>query len=145
MLMKFSPQLWGRAAMPVVFAASLAACSALPHQFASLPSDAELAALPVIRLGHAKPAQGEYVVYLPASEAVTAVAKVQGNLFDQTDSKTLAVRLKRDIYLYKNWISYDKRQWLKAADAVQGNFHIQLPDYDHPQAGELLIELNTKS
>jgi len=145
MLKKLSPQRWGRAALPVVFAASLVACGSMPYQFASLPAPAELAALPVIQLGQPKPAQGEYIVYLPANQPVSTVAKVQGSLFAQTDSKTLSVQLKRDIYLYKNWISYDKRAWLKSTDAVQGNFHIQLPDYDHPQAGEVLIELDAKS
>lgn len=145
MLMKTSPQRWGRVALPVIFAVSLAACSGMPYQFASLPAATELATLPVIQLGQPKPAQGDYIVYLPANQPVTTVAKVQGNLFAQTDSKTLSVQLKRDVYLYKNWISYDKREWLKIADAVKADFRIQLPDYDHPQAGEVLIGLDAKS
>lgn len=145
MLKKLNPQRWGRTALPVIFAASLAACSGMPYQFASLPTASELAALPVIQLGQPKPAQGDYIVYLPASQPVTAVAKVQGTLFAQTDSKTLSVQLKRDIYLYKNWISYDKREWLKVADAVKADLRVQLPDYDHPQAGEVFIGLDARN
>lgn len=132
-------------ALPLLLATSLAACSGLQRSTGSLPDAAVLEALPVIKLGQAKPAQGDYIVYLPASEPVSATTKVQGTLFEKTDSKELQVKLKQDLYLYKNWVSTDKRQWVKDADAITGNVHVKLPGYDNPQAGEVLIELNTKS
>ena len=131
--------------LPLLVAASLAACSGLQRTTGSLPDAAVLDALPVIKLGQAKPAQGDYIVYLPASEPVSATTKVQGTLFEKPDSKELQVKLKQDLYLYKNWVSTDKRQWVKDTDAITGNVHVKLPGYDNPQAGEVLIELNTKS
>jgi hypothetical protein len=131
-------------ALPLLLAASLTACSGLQRSMASLPDASVLATLPVIKLGQAKPAQGDYIVYLPASEPITATAKVQGSLFEKADSKELQVKLKRDLYLYKNWVSADKRQWVKD-DAVGGNIHVMLPSWDNPKPGDILIELNTKN
>jgi hypothetical protein len=132
-------------ALPPLMAAGLTACSGLQRSTGSLPDTSVLNALPVIKLGQAKPPQGDYIVYLPANEPVTATTKVQGNLFENSNSKDLQVKLKQDLYLYKNWVSFDKRKWAKDTDAVTGNIHVRLPGYDHPQAGEVLIELNTKT
>ncbi len=129
----------------LVLAAALTGCAGgLQRTTGSLPAPEVLSALPVIKLGQPKP-QGEYIVYLPASEPVTAEAKVQGNLFEKTDSKTLSVTLKRDVYLYKNWVSYDKVHWAKDRDSVSGRVDVRLPGYDAPMPGELLIEFNTKA
>ncbi len=143
-----SPKRWGRGALSALLTSSLfglAACSGMPRQSVSLPSDAELAALPVIQLGQTKPVQGEYIVYVPASQSVHTVATVQGSLFARTDTKTLTVQLKRDIYLYKNWISFDKLEWVKSTDAVTGKVQVRLPNYDEPQEGEIVIQLDAKS
>ena len=131
-------------ALSLLLAAGLSACSGLQRTTGSLPEASVLAALPVIKLGQAKPAQGDYIVYLPASEPVSATTKVQGTLFEKGESKELQVKLKQDLYLYKNWVSTDKRQWVKDTDAITGNVQVKLPGYDHPQAGEVLIELNAK-
>jgi hypothetical protein len=134
-----------RLALPLILATSLAACSSLQNMASRLPAPEVLAALPRIQLGQAQPAQGDYIVYLPAHQAIHATAEVRGNIFEKTDSKELQVQLKQDMYLYKNWISYDLRTWVRADDAVTGNFHIRLPSYEHPAAGQVLIELNTKA
>jgi hypothetical protein len=131
-------------ALPLLLAVGLSACSGLQRTTGSLPEASVLEALPVIKLGQPKPAQGEYIVYLPASEPVSVSTKVQGSLFEKSESKELQVKLKQDLYLYKNWVSADKRQWVKDTDAITGNIHVRLPGYDHPQAGEVLIELNAK-
>ena len=131
-------------ALPLLLVAGLTACSGLQRSSGSLPEAAALEALPLIKVGQAKPAQGDYIVFLPASELITATAKVQGTLFEKTDSKDLQVKLKQDLYLYKNWVSFDKQKWVKDTDAIGGNFRVTLPGWDHPQTGEVLIELNTK-
>ncbi|BDT67327.1 hypothetical protein os1_15030 [Comamonadaceae bacterium OS-1] len=134
-----------RLALPLILATSLAACSSLQTLTARLPAPEVLAALPRIQLGQTPPAQGDYVVYLPAHQPIRATAEVRGNIFEKTDSKELQVTLKQDMYLYKHWISYDQRTWVRADEAVHGNFQIRLPSYEHPAAGEVLIELNSKS
>lgn len=145
MSFSFIPRTLLAMSLPLLLSGGLTACSGLQRSTGSLPDAAVLDALPVIKLGQGKPAQGDYIVYMPASEFITASAKVQGNLFEKTDNKELQVKLKQDLYLYKNWVSSDKHTWVKDTDAIGGNIHIRLPDYDHPQAGEVLIELNTKN
>lgn len=145
MSLTFSSRALATIALPLLLAGSLAACSGLQRSTGSLPEAAVLETLPVIKLGQAKPAQGDYIVYLPASEPISATTTVQGNLFEKTESKELQVKLKHDLYLYKNWVSADKRKWVKDTDAVSGNIHVKLPGYDNPKAGEVLIELNTKN
>ena len=133
-----------RLALPLILATSLAACSSLQTLTARLPAPEVLAALPVIQLGQAKPPQGDYIVYLPAHQPIRATAEVRGNIFETTDSKELQVTLKQDMYLYKHWISADKRTGVRGDEAVRGNVQVRLPSYEHPAAGEMLIELNTK-
>jgi hypothetical protein len=144
MIFKLTPCLITRLASPLLIAASLSACSGMQRVTARLPSDDAMAALPTIKLGQPKPAQGDYVVYLPASEPVAASATVQGSLFEKTESKALHVKLKQDLYLYKHWVSFDRRNWVPDTDAVGGNIRVALPSYDNPKAGEVLIELNAK-
>ena len=144
MSLNFASRTFASIALTLVLAAGLSACSGLQRSMSSLPEASVLDALPVIRLGQPKPAQGDYIVYLPASEPVSATTRVQGSLFEKSESKELQVKLKQDIYLYKNWVSADKRQWVKDTDAITGNIHVRLPGYDHPQAAEVLIELNAK-
>ena len=145
MSLNFAKRTWASIALPLILATSLSACSGLQRSTGSLPDASVLETLPIIKVGQAKPAQGDYILFLPASELITATAKVQGTLFEKTDSKDLQVKLKQDLYLYKNWASYDKKKWVKDNDAIGGNFRVTLPGWDHPQAGEVLIELNTKN
>lgn len=140
----FMKRTWASVALPLVLVTGLSACSGLQRSTGSLPEAAALEALPLIKVGQAKPAQGDYIVFLPASELITATAKVQGTLFEKTDSKDLQVKLKQDLYLYKNWVSFDRQKWVKDTDAIGGNVRVTLPGWDHPQAGEVLIELNTR-
>ena len=140
----FMKRTWASVALSLVLLTGLSACSGLQRSTGSLPEAATLEALPLIKVGQAKPAQGDYIVFLPASELVTATAKVQGTLFEKTDSKDLQVKLKKDLYLYKNWVSFDRQKWVKDTDAIGGNVRVTLPGWDHPQAGEVLIELNTR-
>ena len=140
----FMKRTWASVALSLVLLTGLSACSGLQRSTGSLPEAATLEALPLIKVGQAKPAQGDYIVFLPASELITATAKVQGTLFEKTDSKDLQVKLKQDLYLYKNWVSFDRQKWVKDTDAIGGNVRVTLPGWDHPQAGEVLIELNTR-
>lgn len=128
----------------VALAVSLAACAGPQRSTGSLPTPEVLGTLPVIKLGQAKPVSGDYIVHLPASDVVTTQVKVQGSLFAQTDSKELQVRLKRDLYLYKNWVSFDKLSWKKDDQAVTGNISVRLPGYDEPRPGEVLMDFNLK-
>lgn len=135
------PRCW---LLPALLTAALSGCAGMQRTTGSLPPPDVLAALPVIKLNQPKPAQGDYIVHMPASEPITAEARVQGSLFEKPDSKILEVKLKRDLYLYKNWVSRDKVHWEKDKDGVTGRVNLRLPGYDTPMSGEVLLEFNEK-
>lgn len=145
MSLSFTNRTWASLALPLILVTSLSACSGLQRTTGSLPDANVLEALPIITLGQSKPAQGDYIVYLSASELITATTTVRGTLLDKADSKDVQVKLKQDLYMYKNWVSFDKKKWSKDNDSIEGNIRISLPSWDHPKAGEVLIELNTKN
>ena len=145
MSLSFTNRTWASLALPLILVTSLSACSGLQRSTGNLPDANVLEALPIITLGQAKPAQGDYIVYLSASELITATTTVRGTLLDKADSKDVQVKLKQDLYMYKNWVSFDKKNWSKDNDSIEGNIRISLPSWDHPKAGEVLIELNTKN
>jgi hypothetical protein len=133
-----------RLVLPLGLMALLAACSGMQRTTGSLPDEAILNALPVIQLGEAKPAQGDYIVFIPAGQPVRTTVEAKGSLFATTDSKQLEVTLQRNVYLYKNWLSFDKREWRKDDSAVGGRIHFEFPSYDRPQPGYVSIEFYLK-
>jgi hypothetical protein len=124
---------------------ALGGCAGMQRTTGSLPEPEVLSALPVIKLGQPKPALGEYIVHMPASEPLTVEARAQGSLFEKGDSKTLQVQLKRDLYLYKNWVSRDKVHWEKEKNSVTGNIEFHVPTYDTPVSAQVLMEFNEKT
>lgn len=124
--------------------AVLLASVALTTGCASLPQPDVLNALPVVGWEQAKPAQGDYIVHLKSSDTLSTEARVQGNLFRQSDQQTLKVQLKHDLYLYKDWVSDDKVTWRHRQGAISGQMKVNLPSYERPSAGEIVIEMNEK-
>ena len=118
----------------VFYALNLTSC-------ASQPSTANL---PIIKLGEAVPTKSEYILYLPAGEVISTRASIIGNIFNQEASKDLNVTLKRGIYSYKKWLSYDKKIWLDANDVLSVTVDLKLPSYEHPKSGVLTLKLSEK-
>ncbi|MEN8177394.1 MAG: hypothetical protein ABFS39_02110 [Pseudomonadota bacterium] len=108
------------------------------------PSDAEFAALPVIQFGNTVPADGKYILHFPQDVAIDTPVTFGGNLFIADDVQTLTVTPKQDIYAYKEWVSYDRKHWRYADDAMQANLQLKLPGYDHPKTGYLTLRLERK-
>jgi hypothetical protein len=68
----------------------------------------------VVRLGDpTRPAGNDYVLYIPAGKPVAIRLQVDGALFRGSKQLETAVTLKRDLYIYKYWASYDGRDWSK--------------------------------
>jgi hypothetical protein len=72
---------------------------------------AEIARLPVVRVGEAPPAGEEYVVFYPAGHRFPARLEVKGTLFESGRQIETQVALARDLYLYKYWASHDGKEW----------------------------------
>lgn len=122
----------------------LSACAGLGG-----PSPEEIARLPVVTFGQPAPANAEFVLRYPAGADLPVSTKVSGNLFTKTDEGTLKLRLKQDIFVYRNQVSFDGLQWATGSDKVGGKFWFTLPGdkngkRDAQSPGELAAEFNLK-
>lgn len=125
-------------------ALALTACAGLTG-----PSSDEIARLPVVRYGQNAPADGNFVLLYPAGANLPVTTKVIGSLFEKTDEATLNVRLKQDMYIYRNQVSFDGKTWNTGHDKVGGHIHFALPGdkegkRDGKSPGELAAEFNLK-
>lgn len=121
-------------------ALSLSACASLLP-----PSAEEAAALPTVRFGQTAPAGKDYVLLYPAGAPLPMDVSITGNLFEKNEQATLNPRLKRDIYLYKTWASYDGKTWQRATQLVGGKIELRLPgETDGRTAGALSAEFHEK-
>jgi hypothetical protein len=131
--------------LPLLTAATLGltGCASLMGPPAEPPAG-ELAEAPVVVYGQPAPKQ-PFVLHYRAGTPLAVVARVSGTLFDKDDSATLQVALKRDIYVYKYWASFDGRSWQRGDKLVSGNFRIELPgEKDGTGPGTMLAEFNLR-
>lgn len=108
------------------------------------PSDATLNSLPVVTFGEATPANKEFVLYFPAGKPIATKTSIKGNLFVQDANGNLDVALRHDIYVYKNWVSYDRKTWLDGQKAISSHVTLKIPGYEHPESGLIQIQMDEK-
>ena len=108
------------------------------------PSRESLSSLPVVKFGDAVPADMEFILYFPAGKLVPTHVSIKGSLFAQEAEQTLNVTLRKDVYTYKNWVSFDRTNWLKGDEAIASNLEIKIPSYEHPKPGVIKIQMDTK-
>ncbi len=108
------------------------------------PTADEFTRLPLIPFGNSVPADGEYILHFPHGIAIDTPVTFGGNLFIADDMKTLSVTPRQDIYVYKEWVSYDRKNWQLADDAMKADLQLKLPGYDHPQTGYLKLRLDSR-
>lgn len=122
---------------------SLGACASL-----GTPSDTDIARLPVVDYGQTPPA-GEFVLRYPAGADLPVMARIGGSLLEKSDQATLKVRIKRDVYVYRDLASLDGKTWQASHRIVGGRLWMVLPgDKDQTRdavsAGEIGAEFNLK-
>lgn len=109
------------------------------------PKAEDLAQTPVVRFGEAAPSGKKFITYFPAGAPLPAVATVDGTLLERKVSAAMQVVLKRDVYLYRQWLSFDGKTWVNSDDAVGGKFLIELPGIkDGKNPGAMSAEFNLK-
>lgn len=114
------------------------------------PNQAAIARLPVVAFGQPAPANTDFVLHYPAGSDLPIVAKVVGNMLARNDQATLTVRLKQDVFLYRDQISFDGKNWRHGQDVVGGKFVMGLPGirdgrtFDAQTPGELSAEFNLR-
>ena len=112
---------------------------------ASLPSSESLRDIPVVKFGDPVPAGRDYVLFFPPDTPIPLTTSVKGNIFAKEAEQELQVTLRRGIYAYRNWISYDRVNWRVGREAIQGDVEVRLPGYNHPQPGTVKIRLDERS
>lgn len=113
------------------------------------PTPEEIARLPVVRYGQPVPADGNFVLLYPADADLPVIARVDGSLFAKTDRTTLKVRIKQDVYTYRDLVSFDGKTWSRSQDKLTGTFNFTLPGWkdgkqDGQNAGQMAAEFNLK-
>lgn len=123
-----------------VAALSLSACASLVP-----PSTSEIAALPTIKYGQTAPADKNFILHYPAGMPLPMEMSITGNLFDKDETATLNPRLKRDVYVYKTWASFDGKTWQRGNQLIDGKIEFRLPgEADGRKPGMLGAEFNEK-
>jgi len=111
---------------------------------ASVPSPEEVGKLPVVRFGEAVPAGGEYILYFPPDTPIRTNVSIKGNIFAKEAEQPLSVTLKRGIYAYKTWVSYDGVSWQSGRKTIHADVVVKIPGYGHPEPGTVAIRLDDR-
>jgi hypothetical protein len=113
-----------------ILAMSITGCSSMLP-----PSENEMANLPRVEIGSGKPAAQEYVLHIPAHQSFPVKLVIDGKMLRKKAEADTQVSLRREIYLYKHWLSYDGKKWLPSdkeidfainmgLDGDGGNIHL---------------------
>lgn len=126
--------------LPLLPALLLSACAGL-----GAPSAEAIARLPVVTYGQPAPADGEFVLRYPADTDLPVIATVDGTLLAKTARAEMAVRIKRDVYVYRDQASFDGKTWQPGPSVIGGKFWFALPgDKDGRRNGQSPGELGAE-
>jgi hypothetical protein len=119
-----------------IIAVSLTACAGLP------PDMAEISKVPHIQFGQPLPKENNYVLHFPAGTPLPVTAIVDGNLFERDAQATFNVILKRDVYVYRQFASFDGQNWQPSRKLIETRLELQIPQQDLSHAGMLHIKMD---
>jgi hypothetical protein len=108
----------------------------------SNPDAASLSQLPLVEFGQPVPTGGNYVLHFAQGKPIEMPVSFEGDLFQEPSRETLRVKLKRDIYVHKGWLSYDMQNWVDAKSALDLQVQVVIPGYNHPKPGYIRLEMN---
>ncbi len=108
----------------------------------SPPESGELDRLPVVAYGDRVPAGGDYILHFPAGVPIDTPVTFEGNLFQEAATAHLAVKPVKDIYVHKQWMSFDRQHWVDAHERIDFNVEVILPGYNHPTSGHVRLQMN---
>jgi hypothetical protein len=108
------------------------------------PSLESMSMLPVIEFGGTVPTAKDYILFFPAGKPIPLDVAVKGNIFARDADQRVNVTLRKDIYAYKEWISYDRVTWRKGRDAIKSSAQIRIPGYQHPEPGLMKLQMDER-
>jgi hypothetical protein len=121
----------------------LAACALLLGGCASVqPSAEQLSKLPVVQFGEPVPAGSDYILFFPADKPIPTNVSIKGSIFAREAEHSLDVTLRKGIYVYKNWISYDRVTWRNGREAIKTDIRVVLPSHAHPEPGFMRVQMD---
>jgi hypothetical protein len=121
----------------------LGVCALLLVSCASVqPSAQELSKLPVVQFGDPVPAGNDYILFFPADKPIPTNVAIKGNIFAREAEQRLDVTLRKGIYVYKNWISFDRVTWRSGQQAIKTDIRVVLPSYAHPEPGFMRVQMD---
>lgn len=117
---------------------ALTACAGLP------PSASDIAKAPQIQFGQPLPEGKDYVLHFPAGTPLPVSTVVDGSLFEHDGHATFNVTLKRDVYVYRQFASFDGQNWQPARNLIETQLELQIPQKDGSNAGMLHLKMDQK-
>ena len=117
---------------------ALTACAGLP------PSASEMTKVPQIQFGQPLPEGKDYILHFPAGTPLPVSAVVDGNLFEHDGQSILHVTLKRDVYVYRQFASFDGLNWEPSRKLIETHLEVQIPQKDGSNAGLLHMKIDQK-
>lgn len=118
---------------------ALTACAGFP------PTAADMADVPVVRFGQPAPADKNFVMFYPEGAPLPVKATVKGTLLKRSDEKMLEVSTVRDIYIYREWVSFDGKEWLRGDQVNSGRIEVLLPGGNGTDPGVLSVTFDAKT
>jgi hypothetical protein len=109
------------------------------------PTTDKLVGVKTITFGDSAPKDEDFILYFPAGKPIPTRVVIDGNLLEQPAKDELIVQLKKDIYAYKQWISYDGKHWQHGRDVMRVGFKLKVPGPKHPEAGLIRVRVSEKS
>jgi hypothetical protein len=123
--------------------ALLGACALLLAGCASVQPSAEaLSKLPVVQFGEPVPSGKDYVLFFPADKPIATNVSIKGSIFAREAEQRLDVTLRKGIYVYQNWISYDRVTWRNGQQAIKTDIRVVLPSHAHPEPGFMKVQMD---
>jgi len=101
--------------------------------------------LPVVKFGDPIPKDQNYILYFPADTPIATHVSIEGNLLQQSVKDELSVKLNKDIYAYKQWVSYDKQHWSNSRDVMDVRAIVKIPGTHHPHPGIIQVIVSEKT
>ena len=111
---------------------------------ATPPTPSELAILPIVEFGQEAPSSGDFILHFPAGKAIPTDVAIEGDIFQAPARHVLTVKLKRDIYSYKEWMSYDNHHWVDARATLGAKLDVKIPSYTYPKPGHIRLDMFEK-
>ena len=106
---------------------------------ATQPPGADLTTrVPVVEIGQPKPADKEYILLVKAGRDYPVQMNVDGSFLAKTGAAETIVRVKRDVYLYKHWTSFDGKTWERAKLTLKVGVGMD------PESGKVEIKVDEK-